>query len=129
MNTIKYLALFFLTLGIGWAAGTYGVQAIQGIFASQQVEKGDYASYGVTAQTPIKLYTTQWCPFCKKATQYLSQRSIEFINVDIEQDPEALKEFEALGGEVLPIILVSDGLIRGFNEAALEAQLKSNNLL
>ncbi|MCF6439949.1 hypothetical protein L1077_10945 [Pseudoalteromonas luteoviolacea] len=129
MNIIKYLALFVVTLGLGWFGGTYGLQAVQNIFASQQIEKGDYALYGINEQTPVKLYTTQWCPFCKKATEYLISRKIEFIKVDIEKNPEALKEFEALGGEVLPIILVSDGLIRGFNEAALESQLKSKNLL
>ncbi|ESP91787.1 MULTISPECIES: glutaredoxin family protein [Pseudoalteromonas] len=129
MNIIKYLVIFALTLGLGWFGGGYGMQAIQSLFASQQIEKGDYSSYGVNSTTPIKLYTTQWCPFCKKTAQYLEQRNIAFVKVDIEQDAEALKEFEALGGEVLPLILVSDGLIRGFNQAALEAQLKSHQLL
>ncbi|KZN30698.1 hypothetical protein N474_13155 [Pseudoalteromonas luteoviolacea CPMOR-2] len=129
MSIIKYLAIFALTLGVGWFAGTYGLTTVQNLYASNQVEKGDYSQYGVSTDNPIKLYTTEWCPYCKKAAAFLDQHHIQYVKVDIENDAQALAEFKSLGGEVLPLILIDDGLIRGFNSAALEKHLKQIELL
>jgi mycoredoxin len=38
---------------------------------------------------PITIYSTGWCPDCRRAKSFLKQRGIEFHEVNIEQDPEA----------------------------------------
>jgi mycoredoxin len=38
---------------------------------------------------PITIYSTGWCPDCRRAKSFLKQRGIEFHEINIEQDPEA----------------------------------------
>jgi hypothetical protein len=37
----------------------------------------------------VVLYTTSWCPYCKKAKEFFKSRNIYFTNYDIEQDRDA----------------------------------------
>ena len=36
---------------------------------------------------PITIYSTTWCPDCRRAKSFLKERGVEFREVDIEQDP------------------------------------------
>jgi len=38
---------------------------------------------------PITIYSTGWCPDCRRAKSFLRQRGVAFNEVNIEDDPEA----------------------------------------
>jgi glutaredoxin len=38
---------------------------------------------------PLTMYTTRWCPDCRRAKTFLKERGVEFREVDIEKDPSA----------------------------------------
>jgi glutaredoxin len=38
---------------------------------------------------PITMYTTHWCPDCRRAKYFLKQRGVHFREVNIEDDPSA----------------------------------------
>jgi glutaredoxin len=38
---------------------------------------------------PITMYSTMWCPDCRRAKKFLKERGVEFREVDIERDPSA----------------------------------------
>jgi glutaredoxin len=38
---------------------------------------------------PITMYSTYWCPDCRRAKNFLKERGVEFREVDIEKDPSA----------------------------------------
>jgi glutaredoxin len=38
---------------------------------------------------PITMYSTTWCPDCRRAKSFLRERGVEFREVDIERDPSA----------------------------------------
>jgi mycoredoxin len=38
---------------------------------------------------PITIYSTGWCPDCRRAKYFLQQRGVKFEEVNIENDPEA----------------------------------------
>jgi glutaredoxin len=38
---------------------------------------------------PITMYSTMWCPDCRRAKTFLKERGVEFREVDIEKDPSA----------------------------------------
>jgi glutaredoxin len=38
---------------------------------------------------PITMYSTRWCPDCRRAKTFLRERGVEFREVDIEEDPSA----------------------------------------
>jgi glutaredoxin len=37
---------------------------------------------------PITIYSTTWCPDCRRAKSFLKERGVDFREVDIEQDPD-----------------------------------------
>ena len=37
----------------------------------------------------ITMYSTSWCPDCRRAKSFLKERGVEFREVDIEKDPAA----------------------------------------
>jgi glutaredoxin len=38
---------------------------------------------------PITMYSTNWCPDCRRAKSFLKERGVDFREVDIEKDPSA----------------------------------------
>ena len=38
---------------------------------------------------PITMYSTTWCPDCRRAKSFLKERGLQFREINIEQDPEA----------------------------------------
>ena len=38
---------------------------------------------------PIVVYSTTWCPDCRRAKNFLKERGIDFREVNIEDDPDA----------------------------------------
>jgi mycoredoxin len=37
----------------------------------------------------ITIYSTGWCPDCRRAKNFLRERGVEFHEINIEEDPEA----------------------------------------
>jgi mycoredoxin len=38
---------------------------------------------------PITIYSTGWCPDCRRAKSFLMERGVEFHEINIEEDSEA----------------------------------------
>ena len=38
---------------------------------------------------PVTVYTTHWCPDCRRAKSFLKQRGVDYQEVNIEEDPSA----------------------------------------
>ena len=39
----------------------------------------------------IKVYTTDWCGDCRRAKRFLSENDVEFEEINIERDREAVR--------------------------------------
>jgi thioredoxin reductase (NADPH) len=61
----------------------------------------------------IVIYSTVWCPDCKRAKRFFGEQRISYVNVDIEQDVEAMAFVEKVnnGKRVIPTIVFPDGSI------------------
>ncbi len=59
----------------------------------------------------ITVYSTVWCPDCKRAKQFFGEQRVPYVNVDIEQDPAAMAYVEELnnGMRIVPTIVFPDG--------------------
>lgn len=71
----------------------------------------------------VVLFSTSWCGYCRKARDYLRTNGIAHVEYDIEKSSEGKRHFTELGGRGVPLILVGDRQIRGWNPAALESAL------
>ncbi len=61
--------------------------------------------------TPIKVYSTAWCPDCLAAKAVLQAMQMDFEDIDIEAVPDAADIVLALnnGNRTVPTILFPDG--------------------
>jgi len=78
--------------------------------AVQSKEKREYQDIEVI------LYLTEWCPYCRKAREYLKSLGVNLIEYDVEKDRS--KEAERLtkgGGTGIPVIDVEGIILKGYN--------------
>jgi len=59
----------------------------------------------------IIVYSTVWCPDCKRAKKFFGEQRVPYINIDIEQDPEGMAYVEKVnhGKRIIPTIVFPDG--------------------
>jgi len=79
----------------------------------------------VAARTPrVLLYKTGRCPHCRQARDFLQRHHIPFLEQDVERNRRALKEFQRLGARGVPVILVGQQRLDGFDPGRLRRVLK-----
>lgn len=74
----------------------------------------------------IKVYSTVWCPDCKRAKKFFGEQRVSYENIDIEQDPDAMAYVEKVnnGKRIIPTIVFPDGsLLVEPSNAELAAKL------
>ena len=93
--------------------------AVQYPYEPASVEEHD-----LQIDTPVIMYSTQWCPYCRKARTYFERRKINYVECDIEASAQNLAQFQALNGRGVPLILVGDRRLQGFSAQSFEGLLK-----
>ncbi|GAA4887506.1 glutaredoxin family protein [Ferrimonas pelagia] len=68
----------------------------------------------------VVLYSASWCGVCDHTRAYLTERGHPFVEVDMEQDPKAGREFAQFGGHGVPFLLVKGNTLRGFQPREIE---------
>ena len=61
----------------------------------------------------LTMYSTTWCGYCQRLKAQLTREGVEFVEVDIEQDPEAAAFVESVNGgnQTVPTVLFPDGSV------------------
>ena len=68
--------------------------------------------------TPVLMFSTGWCPHCKRARQFFQANGIDVVDRDIEADAAAASELKRrTGGKAIPLIDVDGKQLRGFDES------------
>ena len=109
------LGKWLLLLVVLGAAFWYAKPAGQGTAAQPEADR--------YAQPDVVLYATSWCGYCKAAREFFTANGIEYIELDIEASSTARQAHRELGGGGVPVIVVGDSVIRGFNQPALRRAL------
>jgi thioredoxin reductase (NADPH) len=63
--------------------------------------------------TTITVYSTVWCPDCKRTKKFLGEQRVPYENIDIEQEPSAMAFVEQVnhGMHIIPTVVFPDGTI------------------
>jgi glutaredoxin 3 len=74
----------------------------------------------------VFLYTTSWCPACKRARSYLESQNVSFIEKDVERSRGDLQEMleKSRGARGVPVIDVYGKILRGFNPGKIDRALQ-----
>lgn len=59
----------------------------------------------------LTMYTTTWCGYCQRLKRQLARAEVEFVEIDIEESPEAVAIVEKAneGNQTVPTLVFSDG--------------------
>ena len=66
----------------------------------------------------ITIYTKSWCPYCSAAKKLLTEKGVEFTEIDIEKKPEARAEMiqKASGRSTVPQIFIGEKHVGGCDD-------------
>jgi glutaredoxin len=77
----------------------------------------------------IKIYSTDWCAFCRAEKQFFDRQGVKYEDVNVETDQAAAQEMVKLSGQLgvpFTVITHADGRrvgILGFDQPRLSSEL------
>ncbi len=72
----------------------------------------------------VVIYSTPTCPVCKRAKAYLAEKGISYQEIDVAASSEIARELIKKSGQMgVPVIIVDDDMLIGFNQAKLDELL------
>lgn len=83
----------------------------------------DFSTLSVDGTETVTLYATEWCSYCKKTREFLTENNIEYYEYDIEKSETGRKQYQELNGRGVPLLLIGEEVVRGYNIDALVAAL------
>jgi mycoredoxin len=120
-KTAKNLLVYALILAGGLAIGHYVPEAVR--MFKPKYSEGNFAAYYPDARTRVVVYGTETCPFCAKTRAYLKGRNIAFGDFDVDKSDKGKHDFGELGGKSVPVILIGNRKLVGFDQKAIDAAL------
>lgn len=71
-------------------------------------------------QVPVKMYTSQYCPFCVRAERLLNERGVHDIEkIFVDTDPQVKAQMmEITGRRTVPQIYIGETHVGGFDDLA-----------
>jgi len=68
----------------------------------------------------VIVYSTKNCPYCRMAKAFLDKHGVPYEGIDVGEDPDAAKKMIELSGQRgVPVIIVDDEVIVGFDSQRL----------
>lgn len=65
----------------------------------------------------VRVYSGPDCPYCAKAKALLRKKGVEFEEIDVGLDPDAMKQvIKQTGRRTIPQIFIGDFHIGGFDD-------------
>ncbi|WP_294359459.1 glutaredoxin family protein [uncultured Clostridium sp.] len=73
----------------------------------------------------VKVYSTDSCPWCVKAKQYLKSKGVEYKEINVAEDMEGREEMVKLSGQMgVPVVNINGIIIVGFDRPAIDEALE-----
>lgn len=72
----------------------------------------------------VTIYSTPTCPNCKKTKEYFAKNNIEYKNIDVSVDENAIKEMVKKSGQMgVPVIDIDGKIVVGYKPSELNPLL------
>ena len=79
------------------------------------------------ASSGVTMYMAEWCGVCQRARAYFKANAIAYTEIDVEKSDAGRREFEALGGRGVPLIVAGGKVMRGFSPEGFERLRQSKD--
>ena len=66
----------------------------------------------------VEIYTTSWCPFCRRALALLDGKAVTYTNIDVEEGrgQKRAMSLRSGGRTTVPQVFINDQHIGGYEE-------------
>ena len=122
---LKTVGLYALILAAGLAVGV-AVAKVPALFKKDFVQ-GDYSAYLTQHKAQVVWYGTETCPFFAKVRAYFKENGIAYADLDVGKPGESREEFKKLGGKGVPLLLIGDRRIDGYNAGVIREALRASS--
>lgn len=75
---------------------------------------------GLAVANQVVVFTSNTCPYCTLAKNYLDEKGVEYTEKNVQTDKEARKELMEMGHMGVPVLLVNGEEIVGFDKEKLD---------
>ena len=116
-------ALVAAFLCAGLYAGPWVRAAYTRLFPEPEFVTGQFDAIYRDAGKPVVMFSSSTCPFCKKARELFAREHVDYVDLVIDESPDAAARFKALGGGGVPQIFVGARHITGFREQVIRDSL------
>lgn len=110
---------WLLILAVAGAAGAWAARPLW----SEQPSAGA-ASVQRGEQPDVLLYATEWCGYCAATRTFFAAQGIRYTELDIEKSSVGNDGYRQLGGNGVPLIVVGEKIVHGYDESQLRKLLK-----
>lgn len=67
----------------------------------------------------VEILVASWCVHCKDLEKFLRSQNIGYTKLDIEKDSTGARLYQRLGGGGVPMIIIGNSVLKGFDKNAL----------
>jgi mycoredoxin len=78
-----------------------------------------------TDSKAVVIYTTVWCPYCKRLREDLQASGVAYTEYDVEKSLQGAVGFWALRGRGVPVSAIGPEVVYGYNLAEIVPALTS----
>lgn len=71
----------------------------------------------------VVVYTSSTCPYCTLAKDYLDEKGVEYTVKNVQQDKDARKELMDMGHMGVPVVVIGEEEIVGFDKTKIDLAL------
>ncbi|MCR4329249.1 MAG: thioredoxin family protein [Candidatus Roizmanbacteria bacterium] len=72
----------------------------------------------------VKVFSTQTCPYCIMAKEYLTNKNIQYEDIDVSKDQaQAMQMVKKSGQMGVPQLWIDDEVVVGFNKPVIDRLL------
>jgi glutaredoxin-like YruB-family protein len=77
------------------------------------------------ADKKVTIYTTNICPWCIKAKEFFKENKISYKEKNVQEHPKLANELLEKSGQMgVPVIIIGDSVLIGFNKERVKKALK-----
>lgn len=131
MSLIKNIVILIAIIVAATASG-WGIVKAYHWTTDEQVpilERGDFSQILSLTDKPIAIFTTSTCPYCAMLREYLTENQLPVTEYVVDQNYQAAEIFSQLDAQSVPVLLVGDTRINGFDKQSIQQTLRAKNFL
>lgn len=77
---------------------------------------GKPSAAGKSSKPKVIIYSTQLCPWCHRAKEFLEENNIDYVEIDVSSDQKKAEEMIKKSGQMgVPVLDINGQIVVGFD--------------